>query len=384
MGMNAVFPPSPESLARIAKSGDADVLSRTIIAPHLNRGRGAQSNQTSKFEPYSREAVDDGWGNLEALVSVKTNVRDEKSKSIITKNDSPDIHFDRSINPYRGCEHGCVYCFARPTHTYLGHSAGLDFERELYAKTNAADRLYEAWLNKKYSVKPIAIGTNTDPYQPIERDKKIMRALLEKFVAHKHPITITTKSSLIVRDLDLLTELAKQNLVHVTMSITSLDHILSRKLEPRASSPARRLEAVELLTAAGIPVSVAVAPIIPAINDAEIEKILAAASANGASGAAMIMLRLPGEVRQLFREWLLRHYPDRLRHVLNLVRDVRQGRENDPRFHSRMAGQGPYAFSLQRRFDLAVERYGMKKRLPHLRTDLFTPPKVEDPQLSLF
>ncbi|WP_299348271.1 PA0069 family radical SAM protein [uncultured Maritalea sp.] len=384
MAIHAAFPPPPDSLARIAKSADGDILASKMVSPNRNRGRGAQSNLSGRFEVFQNESFDDGWQSLEALADFKTNVREERAKSIITKNESPDLNFDRSINPYRGCEHGCSYCFARQTHAYLGHSAGIDFERELYAKTNAAERLREELSRKKYTPKPIAIGTNTDPYQPIERERKIMREILEVLIEFKHPVTIVTKSALVVRDLDLLTELAEQNLVHVAMSITTLDRKLCRELEPRASTPSKRLEAVELLSQSGIPTMVMAAPIIPAINDSELEKILDAAAAQGATAAGMIMLRLPGEVRNIFREWLLRFYPDKLRHVLNLVRDVRGGRNNDPRFGSRMSGQGPYAYALQRRFELAMNRNGLKKRLPHLRTDLFTQPEVPEDQLSLF
>jgi len=384
MAIHAAFPPPPDSFARIAQSADGDVLARQMVSPNRNRGRGAQSNLSGRFEVYQNESFDDGWQSLEALADFKTNVREERAKSIITKNESPDLNFDRSINPYRGCEHGCSYCFARQTHAYLGHSAGIDFEQQLYAKTNAADRLREELSRKKYTAKPIAIGTNTDPYQPIERDRKIMREILTVLLEFKHPVTIVTKSALVVRDLDLLTQLAEHDLVHVAMSITTLDRKLCRELEPRASTPSKRLEAVELLSQSGIPTMVMAAPIIPAINDSELEKIIDAAAAQGATAASMIMLRLPGEVRNIFREWLLRFYPDKLRHVLNLVRDVRGGRDNDPRYGSRMAGQGPYAFALQRRFELAMNRNGMKKRLPHLRTDLFTQPEVPEDQLSLF
>lgn len=384
MAIHAAFPPPPDSLARIAKSADHDILTNKMVNPGRNRGRGAQSNVSGRYEIFQNETFDDGWQSLDTLDAFKTNVRDERAKTIISKNESPDLNFDRSINPYRGCEHGCSYCFARQTHAYLGHSAGIDFERELYAKVNAAEKLREELSHKKYVAKPIAIGTNTDPYQPIEREKKIMRELLEVFVEFQHPVTIVTKSALVVRDLDLLTELAKHNLVHVAMSVTTLDHKLSRQLEPRASTPSKRLEAVELLSQSGIPTMVMAAPMIPAINDSELEKILDAAAAQGATAAGMIMLRLPGEVRNLFREWLLRHYPDKLRHVLNLVRDVRGGRDNDPRYGSRMSGQGPYAYQLQRRFELAMNRNGLKKRLPHLRTDLFSPPAQLDDQLSLF
>ncbi|WP_051332653.1 PA0069 family radical SAM protein [Cucumibacter marinus] len=384
MGLHAAYPPPPALLAQLGGSPDADLARRQTVTPDRNRGRGAMSNQSGRFERESRETFDDGWGSLETLPAFETNEHEEKAKTVITRNTSPDIAFDRSINPYRGCEHGCSYCFARPTHTYLGLSAGLDFERELFAKVNAADRLREELGKPRYGVKPIGIGTNTDPYQPIERKRKIMGEILEVLHETRHPVTIVTKSALIVRDLDILTEMAKQNLVHVGISVTTLDHKLSRNMEPRASSPARRLEAIKLLSEAGIPVRIMAAPMIPAINDMELERILAAGADQGAKAASMILLRLPNEVRDVFREWLLHHYPDKFRHVMNLIRDMRGGRDNDPRFGSRMRGDGPYAFSLQSRFDLAVKRYGLKRNLPSLRTDRFTAPKQDDPQLALF
>ncbi|MEX0859609.1 MAG: PA0069 family radical SAM protein [Cucumibacter sp.] len=355
-----------------------------MVAPDRNRGRGAQTNRSGRFERQAREAVDDGWGALETLPPFETHEHEERAKSIITRNDSPDIGFDRSINPYRGCEHGCSYCYARPTHTFLGHSAGLDFERELYAKVNAAEKLREELGHSRYQAKTIAIGTNTDPYQPIERERKIMRSLLEVMAETRHPVSITTKSSLVVRDLDILTDLAKDGLVNVAISVTTLDAKLARKMEPRASTPVKRLEALELLSAAGIPTMVNASPMIPAINDMELEKILAAAASQGAQAASMILLRLPLEVRDIFREWLLRHYPDRLSHVMNLVRDTHGGKDYDSRFGTRMKGEGPYAFSLGRRFEIAVEKYRLKRRLPQLRGDLFVAPKKQDAQLKLF
>lgn len=383
--MSAAIHPDFDSLERISRSMDADLTQRTLIDPARNRGRGAQSNVSGRFEPLVREVVDDGWqDNVAPLPAFKTNEHLERAKSIITKNDSPDIPFDRSINPYRGCEHGCSYCFARPTHSYIGLSAGIDFEREIHVKFNAAELLRHELSSPRYKPKPIAIGTNTDPYQPSERQHKIMRQILEVLLETKHPVTITTKSALIVRDLDLLTQLADQKLVSVALSVTSMDHKLSRKLEPRASAPEKRLEAIRLLAAAGVPVAIAASPMIPAINDNELERILDAGSAQGAQAASIILLRLPGEVREIFREWLLRHYPDKLRHVLNLVRSTRGGRDNDPRFGSRMRGEGPYAMMLRQRFDKARERYGLDAKLPPLRTDLFDAPRLEQDQLSLF
>lgn len=376
--------PRFETLERLSKSADADLTRRTLINPRHNRGRGAQSNASGRFESESREVFDDGWGGEEPAPRIETHEHIEKARSAITRNESPDVGFDRSINPYRGCEHGCSYCYARQTHAYLGLSAGLDFERELFVKTNAAEVLKRELASARYKPKTLAIGTNTDPYQPLERKYRVMREILEVLVETRHPVMITTKSALVVRDLDLLTELAKHNLVTVAISMTSMDHKLSRNMEPRASSPARRLEAIRLLSEAGIPTRVMVSPIIPAINDPELERILDAAAAQGAQYASMILLRLPGEVRDVFREWLLRYYPDKLRHVLSLVRDTRNGRDNDPRFGSRMRGDGPYAVMLKQRFEKALERYNLKERAPNLRANLFTPPEADEQQLRLF
>jgi DNA repair photolyase len=376
--------PSFEQLEKLSGTRDADLISRRMLDPALNRGRGAQTNKASRFNREVREAVDDGWGQVEDLKPFETIEHLERARSIITRNESPDIGFDRSINAYRGCEHGCSYCFARPTHNYLGHSAGLEFERDIYVKTNAVELLRRELADKRYKPKTIAMGTNTDPYQPAERKHELTRGILEVMLETRHPVMITTKSALVTRDLDLLTELAQLNLVKVAISVTSMDHRLSRKMEPRASSPARRLEAMRLLSEAGIPTAIFASPMIPAINDMELERILDAGKAQGAVSAQMILLRLPGEVRDVFREWLLRHFPDRVRHVLSLVRDTRGGRDNDPRFGSRMTGEGPYATLLRQRFEKARERHGLDGKLPPLRTDLFIPPKLETAQLSLF
>ncbi|MEO5807139.1 PA0069 family radical SAM protein [Devosia sp.] len=376
--------PSFEALERLSRSRDADLARRELVDPSRNRGRGAQSNRSGRFEKTTREDTDDGWTTVEPLATFETVEHIERAKTIITSNDSPDIGFDRSINAYRGCEHGCSYCFARPTHAFLGHSAGIEFERDIYVKTNAVEALRAEISAKNYKVKAIAMGTNTDPYQPAERKHKLTRGILEVLLETRHPTMITTKSALIIRDLDILSEMAKLGLVKVGISMTSMDHKLSRKMEPRASSPARRLEAIRLLSEAGVPVAVLASPMIPAINDMELERILDAAAAQGAKSASMILLRLPGEVRDVFREWLLRHFPDRVRHVLGLVRETRGGRDNDPNFHSRMRGEGPYAELLRQRFEKARERYGLGEKLPPLRTDLFIAPKVEDKQMSLF
>ena len=376
--------PSFEALEMLSRSRDADLARRELLDPARIRGRGAQSNHSGRFEKQTRERFDDGWDNVEPLPIFETVEHTERAKTIITTNDSPDIGFERSINAYRGCEHGCSYCYARPTHAFLGHSAGVEFERDIYVKTNAVEALRAELGAKNYRVKPLAMGTNTDPYQPAERKHKLTRGILEVMLETRHPVMITTKSALIIRDLDILTELAKLGLVKVAISITSMDHKLSRKMEPRASSPARRLEAMRLLSEAGVPVAVFASPMIPAINDMELERILDAAKAQGAVSASMILLRLPGEVRDVFREWLLRHFPDRVRHVLALVRDTRGGKDYDARFGNRMVGEGPYATLLQQRFQKARERYGLEVKLPALRGDLFVAPRLEDRQMSLF
>ncbi|HZY67704.1 MAG TPA: PA0069 family radical SAM protein [Devosia sp.] len=376
--------PSFEHLEKLKDTRDADLIGRGMLDPKRNRGRGAQTNKASRFDTESREAFDDGWGQVEELKPFETIEHIERAKSIITRNESPDIGFDRSINAYRGCEHGCSYCFARPSHAYLGHSAGLDFERQIYVKVNAVELLRREIGDKRYRPKPIAMGTNTDPYQPAERTHKLTRGILEVLLEARHPASIVTKSALVVRDLDILSEMAKLGLIHVGLSVTSLDHILSRKMEPRASTPEKRLEAIRLLSAAGVPTGIMAAPMIPAINDMEMERILDAGAAQGAQWAGMVLLRLPGEVRDIFREWMLRHYPDRVKHVMSLVRDTRGGKDYNSAWGERMTGEGAYATLMQQRFAKAKERFGLDKRLPALRTDLFVPPRAEDNQLSLF
>lgn len=347
------------------------------------RGRGAGLNPAGRFEAQERVAFDDGWQTLEEMPPFKTEVQVEKPRTVITRNESPDIPFDRSINPYRGCEHGCIYCFARPTHGYMGLSAGLDFEAKLFAKPDAA-RLLERELSKPgYKVKPIAIGTNTDPYQPIEREWRIMRQLLEVLDKANHPIVIVTKSALILRDIDILTSMAKRGLVKVGISVTTLDRKLARTMEPRASTPAKRLEAIKALSEAGIPVAVMMAPVIPALNDHEIERVLDSGKAAGATEASYVLLRLPLEVSPLFRDWLLQHYPDRYRHVMSLVRSMRDGKDYDAEFGKRMKGAGPYAWQISRRFEMATKRLGLMRRSLHLREDLFVSPNSDGVQLSL-
>ena len=348
------------------------------------RGRGAQSNSSGRYEPEARVAFDDGWQSLEDLPVFKTSVSIDTSRKVIARNDSPDIEFDRSINPYRGCEHGCVYCFARPTHAYLGLSPGLDFESKLLAKPDAPALLEKELSAPDYEPRMIAIGTNTDAYQPIERDMKIMRGILEVLERVGHPVGIVTKSALVTRDIDVLARMAKRNLAKVALSVTTLDAKLARTMEPRASTPPKRLEAIRLLAEAGIPTTVMVAPIIPALNDSEIERILDAAAHAGAKEASYVLLRLPLEVRDLFREWLMANYPDRYRHVFTLIRDMRGGRDYDSQWGTRMKGTGPMAWMIGRRFEIACEKLGLNKRRSKLTTDHFDKPKRNGQQLSLF
>lgn len=348
------------------------------------RGRAAGVNPTGRYEALTRHVFDDGWNTLEELPPFKTTVQVERPRTIITRNDSPDISFDRSINPYRGCEHGCVYCFARPTHAYMGLSAGLDFESKLFAKPDAA-RLLERELSKPgYEPKTIAIGTNTDPYQPIERQWRIMREVLEVLEAHNHPVGIVTKSALVTRDIDILSRMAEKGLAKVALSITSLDRKLARVMEPRASTPPKRLEAVRALSEAGIPTSAMIGPVIPALNDQEIERILESAHQAGAREAGYIILRLPLEVAPVFKDWLLRNYPDRYRHVMSLVRSMRDGKDYDAEWGKRMKGSGPYAWQIGRRFEIAAKRLGLNAERLRLRTDLFKAPGGPGEQLTLF
>lgn len=348
------------------------------------RGRGAATNRTGRFEKEERVRADDGWGSLAELETLRTDVHVERARNIITRNNSPDISFDRSINPYRGCEHGCVYCFARPTHAYMGLSPGLDFETKLFVKEGAAQLLQRELSAPGYQPRTIAIGTNTDPYQPIERKYRSMRSILEVLAAAGHPVGIVTKSALVQRDIDILAPMAARGLAKVAISVTTLDPVLARRMEPRASSPERRLETIEKLAEAGIPTGVMIAPVVPAINDEEIETILTRAHARGAREAGYIMLRLPLEVRDLFSDWLVEHYPAKARHVLSLVRDVRDGKLYDAAFGKRMSGTGPYAWMIGRRFELALEKIGYPKTRTRLRTDLFSPPARPGQQLSLF
>ena len=348
------------------------------------RGRGAHSNTSGRFEAEARVAFDDGWHSLEELPPFKTTVAIDTARKVITRNDSPDIGFDRSINPYRGCEHGCVYCFARPTHAYLGLSPGLDFESKLFAKPDAPQLLEKELAAEDYEPRMIAIGTNTDPYQPIERERKIMRGILEVLDRAGHPVGIVTKSALVARDIDILARMAKRNLAKVAISVTTLDAKLACTMEPRASTPPRRLEALRLLSEAGVPTTVMVAPVIPALNDNEIERILDAAAHAGVKEASYVLLRLPLEVRDLFREWLMENYPDRYRHIMQLIRDMRGGKDYDSTFGTRMTGKGPIAWMIGRRFEVACERLGFNVTSARTTTEHFRRPRPASEQLDLF
>lgn len=368
---------------RFAAGFDGLHIHGPAVPDRHKRGRGAVSNRSGRFEQTAADAFDDGWGgDADAPRALQTEVSFDQSRSIISNVPSPDMPFDRSINPYRGCEHGCVYCFARPTHAWLGHSAGLDFETKLVAKPGAAILLRKALSNPRYKVKPIAIGTNTDPYQPIEKTHKIMRDVLEVLAEFNHPVTIVTKSAMVVRDADILGEMGRKGLARVAISLTSLDPKLSRRMEPRAATPRRRLWALRELNRAGCPAGVMLAPVIPALNDHEIEALCKAAASHGARTAGYIVLRLPLEVRDLFVEWLHTHYPDRAERVMRYVREVHGGRDYDPEWGKRLSGQGVYADMLRRRFQRAARAEGMVVERAALRTDLFSPPKRDEPQLS--
>lgn len=345
------------------------------------RGRGAGLNPEGRFESTRREAVDGDWAPASAedgdpLPPLRTTVTREEAKSILTRNDSPDIPFSWSINPYRGCEHGCIYCYARPSHAYLDLSPGLDFETRLFAKVNAASLLQEALARPGHEVDTIALGANTDPYQPVEREYRITRSVIEVLADCRHPFAIVTKNALVLRDLDLLAPLGAARLCRVFISITTLDAGLARHLEPRASAPARRLEAVRALKDAGVPVGVMVAPVIPFLTDDSVERILEASAEAGAEAAAYVLLRLPYEIKGLFQDWLERHYPLKAEHVMQRMRAMRGGRENDPRFGSRMVGDGTLAALLRQRFEKALRRFGMGSERMPLDGSQFRPPAL--------
>ncbi|MBF9231830.1 PA0069 family radical SAM protein [Microvirga alba] len=348
------------------------------------RGRGAVANPTGRYEPAQRESFDDGWEIEEEMPSLPTEIIVEKPRTIISKNDSPDLNFEKSINPYRGCEHGCSYCFARPTHAFQGLSSGLDFETKIFAKPSAPELLEKELRAANYQPTTIALGSNTDPYQPVEKRLRITRGILEVLNRANHPVGIVTKSALVTRDIDILSQMAERQLAKVAISITTLDPKLARKMEPRAASPAKRLETVRKLSEAGIPVTVLVAPIIPAINDHEIEAILKASHQAGATSAGYVLLRLPYDLKDLMRDWLAEHYPDKLNHVFSILREARGGKDYDAEWSVRQKGVGPHAWMIGRRFETMAARLGLNKRSLKMRTDLFSPPAKETGQLSLF
>jgi len=374
--------PSAAEAAEAARRRMADPAYR--IDAESRRGRGAVSNPTGRYEPSAREDFDDGWDLDEELYRLPTEVTIEKPRTIIARNDSPDLGFDRSINPYRGCEHGCVYCFARPSHAFQGLSSGIDFETKLFAKPSAPDLLAKELRSPGYEPKVIALGANTDPYQPIERRFRTTRAVLEVLDRANHPVGIVTKSALVIRDLDILRRMADRQLVKVAISVTTLDPKLARRMEPRAASPARRVDTIRQLAAAGIPVTVLVAPIIPAINDHEIEAILQAAHAAGAREAGYVLLRLPHDLKDLMRDWLAEHYPDRLNRVFSLLQGAHGGADYKAEWRTRQTGVGPFAWMIGRRFEIAAARLGYATRSFRMRTDLFSPPSRDTGQLSLF
>jgi DNA repair photolyase len=360
-------------------------MSTPIPLFQWHKGRGAASNPEGRFEPTRHHAEDDGWPRDEEARRPATEVREELARSVITRNDSPDIGFDRATNPYRGCEHGCIYCYARPSHGYLNLSAGLDFETKLFAKSNLAEVLRHELVRKNYTCQPINIGSNTDPYQPIEKTWRLTRAALALLEECNHPCTIVTKNALIERDLDILVPMAERRLVQVFISINSLDNKLASKLEPRASAPHRRMQAVKTLRDAGVPVGVLVAPIIPALNEKDVEAIIAQAGAAGANSIGYTCVRLPHELKQLFREWLELHYPDRAAHIVSLIQQMNGGKDYDSNFATRMRGQGVFADIIRKRVQVATRKAGLERAWDTvLDTSRFVPPRVASPQGELF
>jgi DNA repair photolyase len=357
--------------------------------PPSVKGRGSTRYLPGRFAATTPEAIDDGWhdadGEGDITSAPKTELREEVARSVLTRNQSPDIPFDQSLNPYRGCEHGCSYCFARPSHAYLDLSPGLDFETRIFAKTNAPEVLRRELAKPGYRVSPISLGINTDAYQPVERKLQLTRRIIEVLAETRHPFSLITKNALVERDLDLLAPMARENLVHVYFSITTLDNALSSRLEPRASAPHSRLKAVKRLSEAGIPVGVMFAPVIPWVNDQALEAVLDAASAHGATAAGYVLLRLPHEVAPLFRDWLQTHLPDRAAHVMSTIQQLRGGKDYDSRFGKRLSGEGVYADLLARRFALALKRAGFRERRhPSLDCSRFVPPRAPSPQGELF
>lgn len=381
-----------DAIAALDQAGlpDAEPIAR--MPSPARRGRGAVTNPAVRFDRLATSPFDDGWdslsGDFAEPAPLATTVTKDTTRSAISWNSSPDLGFDRAVNPYRGCEHGCIYCYARPTHAYLGHSPGIDFETKLIYKPEVAELLEKELKKPGYVARTLALGSNTDPYQPVERTLKLTRSVLEVLDRYNHPVGIVTKSAGVLRDLDILASMAKRNLVRVYLSITTLDPRLARVMEPRAASPARRLHAVSELTHAGVPTGVLAAPMIPALNDAELEKILEAAARAGARHAGYILLRLPHELKQMFEAWLTTHFPDRARHVLNLIRQTRAGGLNDSRFHHRFSGQGVYADLLLRRFAVAARQWGLDETREGLDCGRFAVPETGGPaaqaQLSLF
>ncbi len=365
------------------ESLDVAAQAEGLLPEDRRRGRGARSNRTGRFDHNLRSDFDDGWDSLGTLEPLRTTVHQDKSRTIISRNDSPDISFDQSVNPYRGCEHGCIYCYARPSHCYLGHSAGVDFETELYAKPNAAALLEQEFAKPGYNVATIALGSNTDPYQPIERQHNITRSILEVLERANHPVAIVTKSALVTRDRDILQRMASKGLAKVALSITTLDRRLARDMEPRASTPSKRLAALKELHEAGIPTVVMVAPVIPGLTDSEIESILEAAANVGVSEAGYVLLRLPLEIKQLFREWLEDAAPTRAKRVINLLQSMHGGVDYRSDFGLRQKGSGPYADQISARFRLALKRLGLNQERIQLKQDLFEHPVPVGGQIPL-
>ncbi|MEM7206946.1 MAG: PA0069 family radical SAM protein [Pseudomonadota bacterium] len=349
------------------------------------KGRGAVSNTTGRYEHQTIEPFDDGWSDFEQdTVALKTTVQSDSTRSVLAFNQSPDVPFDRSINPYRGCEHGCVYCFARPSHAYLGFSPGIDFETRLFSKPNAAKLLSKELRKSGYQCQPVALGINTDAYQPIERQLKITRSILEVLRDFNHPVSIVTKSSMVERDIDILTDMASRNQASVCVSVTTLDGTLARKLEPRATAPQRRLHTIAALAEAGIPVTTLIAPVIPVLTDPELESIVEAVASAGATSAGYILLRLPLEVACLFEEWLQTHYPLKAEHVMKRVRDTQGGKNYDSRFGHRMRGSGAFALIIEKRFARARTQYNLGIRDVALNCSAFKPPQQSGDQIGLF
>jgi DNA repair photolyase len=377
------------AIAALAASGETDVAPRPRMPSLARRGRGAVTNPATRFDATESSPFDDGWNTLESfaeLPPLPTTLTRDASKSVIAWNTSPDLGFDRAVNPYRGCEHGCIYCYARPSHAYLGYSPGLDFETRLVFKPDVAALLERELKKPGYVAKPLALGSNTDPYQPIDRTLKLTRAVLEVLERYGHPVSIVTKSAGVLRDLDILQRLAARRLVRVWLSVTTLDNTLARRMEPRAATPDRRLGAITALSQAGVPAGVLAAPMIPGLNDAELEKIMERAAKAGARCAGYVLLRLPHELREMFEAWLGAHYPERARHVLALIRETRGGALSDARFHDRFVGKGAYADLLGKRFERAARQWGLAGR-EGLETGLFAVPRVgggEETQLALF